>query len=184
MLPSKHLKELEKREKLHERAFKILPFTVFIATFFLIAPLVHELSHFFALFIEGCRTSIVWGIGLTGLRAEVKPLCTLKILETSLFYLSGYLSSLIIGLIALKYSGVSSLKDNCLKAFGTGFLLSIVATGTTKGDFFTLGSIWSVKPNITSSFLIMFTLVVSMIVLFELVNLWDQNGSTDKSRKP
>ena len=184
MLPGKHVEELEQRQKLRKRLSQVLPLTAFVLTFFLFAPFLHELSHIAVLFFEGCRSSVEWGIGPTGLRAEVNPLCTQGMAKNTFFYLSGYMSSLAVGGAFLIASDYSSLKDKCLKVLGIAFLLSIVATGTYEGDFFLLGSIWSLQPGLMQGFLIAFSLVVSMVVLMELAKMWDQNGSMDDSTKP
>ncbi|MFB6147724.1 MAG: hypothetical protein ABEJ66_02460, partial [Candidatus Nanohaloarchaea archaeon] len=98
MYPDKHFRDLESSRKRRKLASHFAATVSFLASFFFLGQLVHETMHVLPLELLGCRYHIDAGFGLlTGLYAEVQPLCTPPDSFLVLFYPLGYLSTIVAG---------------------------------------------------------------------------------------
>lgn len=150
MFPDKHLKDLESSEKrsklLNDSAVAFL----FLISFVLIGPLIHEIAHLSLLELKGCK--YVFDIGFlfpNGLNAEVKPLCAIKSGYLLLFYSIGYLTTLVIG-ASLNIAGSWTDRreySNYFMAAGTGMLLSVTLTIGIEGDIQNALSVMKLDPS-------------------------------------
>lgn len=184
MYPDKHLRDVKRSKRLKKAFSSIAPAFSFIAGFFLLAPLIHELSHIAYLEFLSCNYNAVFDYSLTGFRASIAPLCSLEWFESSIFYLSGYFSSAVIGLSFSLKELESDFHNKLSKIFGSGFLLSIIVTGTYEGDLYSLAEIYSLKTGTTHIFIVLMSIAISAVVLLTLVRAWNQNGNIESSIKP
>lgn len=151
MLPQKHVKDLRssRRRKLLLKILKSL--FLFLSGLLLIGPLLHELVHILILELENCfyRYDLFFSLR-GGFRASIKPLCALNEASLLLFYISGYLITLIVGsLVSLASMMNRSNKiSGDLLALSSGILISVLTTIGTKGDIHQALKILGVNPHL------------------------------------
>lgn len=162
MYPDKHLEDLKssrKRERLARRAGTSV---AFLASFLLLGQAVHELVHVLALEIVGCGYRLDAGFTfLNGLHASVQPLCSPGTGFLSVFYSTGYLSTLVTGwglLLAAK-KGDGSRRE-LLAASGTGMLMSILLTAGSEGDIESFVNLVGLEPSLAMPVALVLWLVV------------------------
>lgn len=148
MMPEKYIKDLESSSRRNKflRHFGIA--AVFLASFLLIGPLLHEISHIFTLEFKGCMYYFRPGFSiLNGFRAEVEPLCSLGTAYLILFYSIGYLGTLVAGaaLNVLAMERKDRKFSDLLAAAGTGMLLSVLSTIGVEGDLQNLLEIFNME---------------------------------------
>lgn len=137
MFPDKHLRDLKSSNRRARLFGSSLIALLFILSFLILGPLLHETAHIAMLELRNC--GYLFDIVLMlphGINAEVKPLCAIKPAYLLLFYSSGYLATLLIG-VSLNIIGsvrASSLSSKYLTAVGTGMLLSVILTIGVEGD--------------------------------------------------
>lgn len=123
----------------HE-AFELSVFiSVLVLSYLLISPFMHEMTHITFLKSLGCFYRTEWAFNLVqGLSASVQPYCGLSSLETLFFYLSGYLSPLLVGSVlsvhSLEFEDLDTVRGVFTGSLGAGLLLSTAITMTVKGD--------------------------------------------------
>lgn len=150
MYPEKHLNDLKSSER-KSKLFKNLSVALlFLASFILIGPVLHEFSHLVLLEVKNCN--YLFNIGFifpNGIHAQVSPLCAIQPGYLLLFYSAGYLITLSAG-VGLNITG-SLLKEKSysshLTALGTGMLLSVILTIGIEGDVQNALEIMNLDPS-------------------------------------
>lgn len=150
MFPEKHLKDLESSERRSNIFGSSLVALLFLTSFLLLGPFIHEASHIAMLEFANCNYIFNMGFMLpNGIHAEVSPLCAIKPGYLLLFYAIGYLVTLSAGVI-LNITG-SILKKKSysphLTALGTGMLLSVILTIGVEGDVQNALEVMSLDPS-------------------------------------
>jgi len=109
---------------------------LFPLTVLFIGPIIHEVSHIVILETINCNYTLSAGLGFSGLFAAVQPYCNPGTLQLSIFYLIGYINTMVFGGFLSLYSLKSENKSKSLiyGTLGAGVLFSIVLTLSFKGD--------------------------------------------------
>lgn len=150
MFPEKHLKELESSERKSRVLRNLLVALLFLTSFVLIGPIIHELGHLAILEFKNCNYLFNIGFILTnGMHAEVSPLCAIKPGYLLLFYSIGYLVTLSAGVILNIAGSILEQKSysSYLTALGTGMLLSVILTIGVEGDIQNALEVMSLDPS-------------------------------------
>lgn len=150
MFPDKHLKDLESSERRSKILGNSTVALLFLTSFVLIGPFIHELGHLAVLELQSCEYIFNTGFMFpNGFNAEVSPLCVVKPGYLLLFYSIGYLVTLSAG-TALNISG-SILRQKSysshLTALGTGMLLSVILTIGVEGDVQNALEVMNLDPS-------------------------------------
>lgn len=150
MFPEKHLKDLESSERKSRILGDFSIALLFLTSFVLLGPLIHEISHIAMLEFKNCNYLFNIGFMLpNGIHAEVSPLCAIKPGYLLLFYSIGYLATLSTG-VALNVAGSVLEKKSYsshLTALGTGMLLSVILTIGVEGDIQNALEVMSLDPK-------------------------------------
>ena len=152
------------KENYRKNALTIPSF--FIVGYFLLGPLIHELSHLMFIYPSGCEYMFKPDFNVfTGFRGSYDLSCTAKPLTLGLFYFSGYTGTLL-GSVAALYSSSKDLWDeDLLSALGVGMLLSIVSSISLKGDVFNGLKAFGLQTHSGSIEIILISLILALTVL-------------------
>lgn len=135
MQPEKYLKDLESSHRRKKIFDHVLHSLLFLSTFLFFGPLMHEAAHIAAMHFYDCFYSFEPGFSpLSGLHAEVAPLCTLAKPQLLFFYSIGYITTL----AAAGVTSLIAIKDRKgARYFATaslGLFLSVLLSIGAEGD--------------------------------------------------
>lgn len=134
---------------------------LFLASFFVIGPVIHEAAHIAILELISCSSRESLRTSFYGIYGSVEPLCSLELLNQGVFYVSGYASTLVIGSILTiigKNKGNVNRSRDYLASAGSGVLLSMIIPLTAHGDLRILASAAGLPESIGT--------LISITVLF------------------
>lgn len=135
MQPEKYLRDLESSHKRKKILDLFLLTTVFLSAFLFFGPLLHEAAHISVMHIYNCFYSFEPSFSLlSGLHAEVAPLCTLEKSQLLLFYSIGYPATLIAGGITSLAAVTDRKGAKYFAASSSGFFLSVLLSIGAEGD--------------------------------------------------
>ena len=135
MFPEKHLKDLESSRRRKKLLDTLVISSAFLSTFFILGPLLHELSHILVLELKNCSYLFDFSVGFpSGFHATTEPLCSISPGQLIVFYSSGYVVTLLVGTAMNILSSRYREPYHILSALGTGTLLSAILTIGVKGD--------------------------------------------------
>ncbi len=172
MNPPKYLEDLESSER-RKNYFRHLTISFSIVfSFLIIGPLVHEAAHLGVLIAQNCSFSTSFSLSwFKGLYASVTPFCSPEAFGVSVFYLSGYLTT-------LGFSAIMLLPEKFrehLSAIAVGSSLSILITIGSKGDIQNLVEASGIgSPMVFTALLVIPTLIVSLLGVKRIVELEGQ----------
>jgi hypothetical protein len=176
MYPDKHVKEMENKVKAEKASKIIFELLVLFLSFYILAPLIHEFSHIIYLVLMECSHQVSWGAGFTGLTASVKPFCVINGSQALVFYLSGYVSTVLAGMsLSVRELGVETCSDY-VKLVGTGLLASVIFTVGRKGDIRTLGHLLGISPDLVVVFKLLIVLSLSGFLLLSWMRYFRSEG--------
>lgn len=137
MQPEKHIADL--RSSSRRRKFLQLggSFSFFLLSVFLLGPLIHEASHIAVLELINCAYGFDYGFQiLRGMYGSVDPYCQTSSSILLLFYLSGYLATILFGgaLSAFSMKTEGKTLSMITASTGTGLLISVLLSVGSKGD--------------------------------------------------
>ena len=150
MLPEKHIKDLEssaKRAKIWEQLSIAL---LFLGSFLLFGPLIHEGAHLLLLELKNCIYLFNLNFVLpNGVYATVEPLCVIRPGYLVLFYSSGYLATILLGGLLNIMASLKPYMSHSKKltSIGTGMLLSVVLTIGVEGDIQSALNVMNLNPS-------------------------------------
>lgn len=132
MLPEGYVKEQENRKLRKENWRKVTVSALFLLSFLILGPLLHELSHIAVLMMKGCAFTHSFGFGLSGFHGYVQPLCHLRTPSLTLFYMAGYISTVGVGVLSLETESVK--KNDYAASIGFGILFSTLLSMGSHND--------------------------------------------------
>ena len=158
MIPEKYRKE-KRFNKLKGSSYLLLFIIIFFLSGYLVlGPLVHEVAHMIFLKVHGCnfysRYSFSFFSGLTGV-FELN--CSLNQVQESLFFLIGYFTTLLTGILTLLVSRKSDRFEKYLLSIGLGMLISTFSSISMKGDIHSV-------PEIQGIGILLVTLAIFILV--------------------
>lgn len=182
MFPEKHVEEklFKHRKKVFYRYLAVS--AVFAVSYLFLGPLIHETSHILVLMLKSCGFNIEPGFNwLDGFRASVDPFCALRGIWQKLFFISGYSSTFLVGLLFYWKGYIShGFKRKAWFSFSSGVLISLLADLGLRGDLSSgMGEMQLLRLLFTS-----FVTVVVMALSFLMVEKVHQNGRNDTETIP
>ncbi|EGQ43324.1 MAG: hypothetical protein J07AB43_13150 [Candidatus Nanosalina sp. J07AB43] len=133
MIPETYRKEKKLQQSFQTLINHTSGAVLFLAGFYLVGPVAHELGHLVVLQAEDCIYTSYYGFNVfSGLRGSFEPGCSLNTLKQYLFYLSGFGLTLITGTVSLSVG--SKVENRNWIMLGLGCLTSIAASITLEGD--------------------------------------------------
>ena len=185
MFPEKHLKDLESSERKSKILRNFSVTVLFLSSFVLLGPLLHELSHIAVLGLQNC--DYVFNIGFVlpnGINAQVSPLCAISSGYLLIFYTIGYFITLSAGVVLNITGSILNQKSysSYLTALGTGTLLSVILTIGIEGDIQNALEVMKLDPVYGSwiaLFIIFGVFATSLQGFQNLLDLERKEGDTD-----
>lgn len=109
---------------------------VFSIGYGLIGPLLHEFGHYVLLLVLMCGDFVFnYGFNVfTGFRGDYEVFCSIEGFSLFLFYSSGYLFTLVFGLLCFLVPKVRDMESFFISVLGVGCLVSILASLPIHGD--------------------------------------------------
>lgn len=148
MYPDKHFRDELKSLRKKSLAKKFSVMACFLISFLFFGPLIHELAHIATLIAYSCPYSKSFEWVVSGLRANIKPLCSISGIRLASFYLVGYTSTITVGASLELISSISSRGKKLLSATSLGLLLSVVISVGQKGDIINALQIYGLSSQI------------------------------------
>jgi hypothetical protein len=148
MLPEKYIRDMESSRR-RSKLFSYLGFSaVFIFTALVGGQVLHESAHILWLEVQSCPYEVSYGFGSGGLYGSVDPGCFLDKAKLTVFYTSGYMTTLIAALVS-GISGMRSRDSTKRLALSSGLLMSILISITVAGDFDRAASALEVSRSVS-----------------------------------